>query len=169
MTVVPVEIPYIEHAEAIGTAILVAEAYSFHEADFRERLDQFGRPFSSRVIRGALWTAADYVQATRARGRFRRAVAEVMTRVDTIATPTSPTPAEQFDDPNSVPYSRPSFTRLFNITGQPSVSVPCGFTAEGLPVGLMLSGRPFDDLGVLQLAHAYEQAHDWYTRTPPGF
>jgi Asp-tRNA(Asn)/Glu-tRNA(Gln) amidotransferase A subunit family amidase len=168
-TVVPVTIPHVDLTDAIGTGILVVEAYSFHEPGFREQFDLYGRPFSSRVVRGALWSAADYVQATRARGLFRRGMAEVMTSVDMIAMPTSPVPAEPFDDPTSVPYSRPSFTRLFNITGQPSISVPCGFTPGGLPVGLMLSGRPFDDLGVLQLGHAYEQLHHWYRKMPPGF
>jgi aspartyl-tRNA(Asn)/glutamyl-tRNA(Gln) amidotransferase subunit A len=74
--------------------------------------------------------------------------------------------AELFDDPGLVPYSRPSFTRIFNVTGQPSISVPGGFTEGGLPVGLMLTGRPFADLTVLQAAHAYEQSQDWHRRRP---
>ena len=60
-----------------------------------------------------------------------------MTRVDLIAMPTSSSPAERFDDPNVVPYSKPSFTRPFNLTGQPAISVPGGFTFGGLPIGLM--------------------------------
>jgi aspartyl-tRNA(Asn)/glutamyl-tRNA(Gln) amidotransferase subunit A len=119
------------------------------------------------VIRGALWSAADYALAMRARGRFCRAMGERMERVDAIAMPTSLTPAERFDDTSIVPYSRPSFTRMFNLTGQPSISLPCGFTDGGLPVGLMLSGRPFEDATVLRLAHAYERSHDWYRRRPP--
>jgi Asp-tRNA(Asn)/Glu-tRNA(Gln) amidotransferase A subunit family amidase len=75
-------------------------------------------------------------------------------------------PAERFDSQNGAYYNRPSFTRLFNITGQPSISLPCGFTEGGLPIGLMLTGRPFADLTVLQVAHAYERAHDWHTRRP---
>ena len=169
VSIVPITIPHVELTDAIGTGILVAEAYSYHEPGFREHFDLYGKPFSSRVVRGALWSAADYVQATRARGLFRRGMAEVMTTVDIVAMPTSPVPAELFDDPAATPYSRPSFTRLFNITGQPSISVPSGFTPGGLPVGMMLSGRPFDDLGVLQLAYAYEQIHHWYRKLPPGF
>ena len=61
---------------------------------------------------------------------------------------------------------RPSFTRIFNIPGEPSIPVPCGFTPDGLPLGLMLSGRPFEDATVLRLAHAYERAHDWWHRRP---
>jgi len=162
----PIELPHVEHADTVGTTILVSEAYAFHERGFREHPEQYGRPFYERVRRAALYSASDYIQATRARGRLRRAVADVMTRVDLIAMPTSSSPAERFDDPDAVPYSKPSFTRLFNLTGQPSISVPCGFTAGGLPIGLMLCGRPFDDLVVLQLAHAYEQAHEWHRRRP---
>jgi aspartyl-tRNA(Asn)/glutamyl-tRNA(Gln) amidotransferase subunit A len=163
----PVEIPNLERAGDIGTSILVSEAYTIHEQGFREHLDLYGKPFRSRVLRGALLTAADYLQATRARGRFRRGMAEVMTGVDLIAMPTGTSGAERFDDPSVVPYGRTSFTRIFNITGQPSISVPCGFVGESLPAGLMLSGRPFDELTVLQVAHAYEQSHEWHRRQPP--
>jgi aspartyl-tRNA(Asn)/glutamyl-tRNA(Gln) amidotransferase subunit A len=168
-TIVPITIPHIDLTDAIGNGILVSEAYSFHEQGFRDHYDLYGKPFASRVVRGALWSAADYLQATRARGLFRRGMMEVMASVDIVAMPTTPVPPGLFDDPASAPYSRPSFTRLFNITGQPSISVPGGFTPTQLPVGLMLSGRPFDDAGVLQLAHAYEQVHHWYKQLPPGF
>ncbi|MCC7367544.1 MAG: amidase [Chloroflexi bacterium] len=169
MTVVPIELPLVDLVEAIGNGILVSEAYTIHERGLRENPDRYGWPFASRVLRGATMSAADYLHATRGRGRFCRAMAEVMRGVDLIATPTSPAPAELFDDPTGVYYSRPSFTRLFNVTGQPSISVPSGFTAHGLPLGLMLSGRPFADRVVLQAAHAYEQIDRLYLRMPPGF
>ena len=176
--VVDVELPYAEHVEAIGTGILVAEAYAFHEAGFRTHYGDYGKPFKDRVVRGGLWSAADYVQATRARARFSRALAAATAEVDVVAMPTAPTPAEPFPDPDRPPDpsgaptsgsgvpGRPSFTRIFNITGQPSISVPCGFSEQDLPIGLMLSGRPFEDVTVLRLAHAYERAHDWHKRHP---
>jgi aspartyl-tRNA(Asn)/glutamyl-tRNA(Gln) amidotransferase subunit A len=171
--VVDVEPEHLEHAEAIGTGILVAEAYAYHEENLRTRLRDFGPGFRGRVVRGALWSAADYVQATRARARFARAMWATMAEVDVLAMPTSAVPAEPFPNPaNPAPSvggmasGRTSFTRIFNITGQPSISVPCGFTPGGLPVGLMLSGRPFEDATVLRLAHAYERAHDWHARRP---
>jgi aspartyl-tRNA(Asn)/glutamyl-tRNA(Gln) amidotransferase subunit A len=162
-----VKLPYADHIEAMSTGILISEAYAYHESGLRERFDQYGRPFRTRVMRGALWSTADYLNATRARGRFCRAMSELMSQVDVIAMPTGSVAADRFDDPDHVPYSRPSFTRIFNLTGQPSISVPCGFTADGLPIGLMLSGRAFEDATVLRLAHAYEQAHDWHRRRPP--
>jgi aspartyl-tRNA(Asn)/glutamyl-tRNA(Gln) amidotransferase subunit A len=162
----PIDMPYAQQAGDIGTAILVSEAYAFHEQGFRDHLELYGRPFRERVVRGTLYSAADYIQATRARARFCRAVGELMADVDLIATPTSPVPAEPFHSDPGAYYNRPSFTRLFNISGQPSISLPCGFTEGGLPIGLMLSGRPFDDLTVLQVAHAYEQSHEWHRRRP---
>jgi aspartyl-tRNA(Asn)/glutamyl-tRNA(Gln) amidotransferase subunit A len=162
-----VEMPYGEHLDTLGTALLVVEAFTIHEQGLRERWDLFGEPFRSRVVRGGLMSAADYAQATRARGRFNRAMGAIMERVDVIALPTSVSPAERFDDPTLDYYGRPSFTRIFNLTGQPSISLPCGFTEGGLPVGLMLSGRAFEDATVLRLAHTYEQSHEWYRRRPP--
>jgi aspartyl-tRNA(Asn)/glutamyl-tRNA(Gln) amidotransferase subunit A len=59
------------------------------------------------------------------------------------------------------------YTRPYNITGFPAISIPCGFSAEGMPIGLQLAGRPFDELTVLRAAHAYQQATDWHRRRPP--
>jgi aspartyl-tRNA(Asn)/glutamyl-tRNA(Gln) amidotransferase subunit A len=59
------------------------------------------------------------------------------------------------------------FTRPFNLTGHPAASVPCGFTAEGLPMGLQIIGRPFDEVTVLRVADAYQRITDWHTRRPP--
>jgi aspartyl-tRNA(Asn)/glutamyl-tRNA(Gln) amidotransferase subunit A len=60
-------------------------------------------------------------------------------------------------------------TGIFDFTGQPSISVPCGFTAAGLPVGLMVTGRLFEDATLLRFAQAFEQASPWHLKTPPGF
>lgn len=165
--IVPIEIPNIKQADTMATVILVSEAYAFHEKDLQTRPEKYGPGFRDRVTRGLFYSAADYVQATRARSRFRRGVAEVMTQVDLIATPTTIITAQRFDDGDYSAYDRASFTRLYNLTGQPAVSIPCGFSSSGLPIGLMLAARPFEDLTTLQLAHAYEQSHDWYARRPP--
>jgi aspartyl-tRNA(Asn)/glutamyl-tRNA(Gln) amidotransferase subunit A len=60
------------------------------------------------------------------------------------------------------------FTRIFNTIGLPALSLPCGFTAAGLPLALQIVGRPFDEATVLRVGHAYEQATDWHRRRPPG-
>ena len=81
-----------------------------------------------------------------------------------------PAPCESRRDaafnPLSEYYARPNYSRPFNLTGQPAVSLPCGFSTGGLPIGLQIAGRPFDEATVLRVAYAYEQATDWHTRSP---
>jgi aspartyl-tRNA(Asn)/glutamyl-tRNA(Gln) amidotransferase subunit A len=101
-------------------------------------------------------------------------VDEVLTKVDLLLTPTVPVDAPtiadetaliELDDPPPSQLSR--LTRPFNLCGVPTITVPCGFTSRGLPVGLQLAGRRFDEATVLRVAHAYEQATDWHNRRPP--
>jgi aspartyl-tRNA(Asn)/glutamyl-tRNA(Gln) amidotransferase subunit A len=89
-----------------------------------------------------------------------------MRQVDVVASPTGARVAPAFAtyDPDST-YRTPSFTNVFNLTGLPAMSIPCGFSS-GLPIGLQLAGRAFEETTVFQLAHAYEQATDWHTRFP---
>jgi aspartyl-tRNA(Asn)/glutamyl-tRNA(Gln) amidotransferase subunit A len=87
-----------------------------------------------------------------------------------IATPTSPTPAFKVGEKTENPlqmYLSDIFTISVNLAGLPGISIPCGFTKAGLPIGLQLIGKPFDEATVLKVAHAYEQATDWHLRKPP--
>ena len=84
-----------------------------------------------------------------------------------LVTPTLTQPAAAFEgyDPNTTIQGR-SFTAPFNVTGLPAISVPCGFTAAGLPVGMQIAGRPFDKPGVIQAAYTYQQHARWYEKRP---
>lgn len=122
-----------------------------------------------RLLTGALVTASEYVQAQRARMQICADVAEVMETIDVLATPTTPKPATPF----TVAYDPElAFPRTdmppFNLTGQPTLALPCGFSAAGPPLSLQLSARPFEEATVLRLGHAYQRATDWHTRRPPG-
>ena len=164
----PVELPEAKHINSIGGIILVAEAYAYHQETFRTSPELYGEQFFTRTLPGALLSAADYITAQRGRQKIKRGFAELMTRVDLLATPTFPYPAVTFAEDLSTPaWGRTSLTRMFNMTGQPAISVPCGFSSRGLPIGLQLAGRPFEDAAVLRAAHAYEQATDWHNRRPP--
>jgi aspartyl-tRNA(Asn)/glutamyl-tRNA(Gln) amidotransferase subunit A len=116
---------------------------------------------------GGLFTAADYVQAQRARSRVKREFAETLQQVDVIAVPTSARPAATFAafDPFSTMLP-PSFTAPFNETGMPAISIPCGFNQAGLPIGLQIAGKPFDESAVLGVAYAYQQHAKWYETRP---
>jgi aspartyl-tRNA(Asn)/glutamyl-tRNA(Gln) amidotransferase subunit A len=121
-------------------------------------------------------TLDDYQDAVRERGLLGSRMRQFMEGYDLLVTPTLPIPAFEAgklapSEPdktgkwvNWTPFSYP-----FNLTQQPAASVPCGFTAKGLPAGLHIVGRMFEDRGVLAAAHAYEQASGWHKARPPGY
>ena len=97
---------------------------------------------------------------------------QFMQRYDLLVTPSIAVPAFEVREPGSVPMSAEAmlawtpFSYPFNLTQQPAASVPCGFTKAGLPIGLHIIGRMFDDEGVLSAAAAYEDATDWHKQRP---
>ena len=149
--------------------ILSAEAFAYHEHDLRSHPERYGEVLRERLMCGALVTASEYTQAQRIRMQICADVAETMKSVDVLATPTTPKPATPF----TVAYDpQLAFPRTnmppFNLTGQPTLALPCGFSPSGLPLSLQLSGRAFEETTVLRLGHAYQTATDWHTRRPPS-
>ena len=148
--------------------IMVAEAFAYHEHDLRAHPELYGEVLRERIMAGALVTASEYVQAQRIRMQVCADVADVMKTVDVLVTPTSPKPATPFKvayDPE-LAFPR-SNTPPFNLTGQPTLALPCGFAKSGLPVSMQLAGRAFEETTVLRLGHAFQRATDWHTRRPP--
>ena len=170
-----VSLPVLEHSVTISGTILLAEAAEVHAGHLRDRAGDIGDDVRGRLRLGALTLATDYINAQRARTAFNQQVAQTMRRVDVLLAPTSPIGAPRIgertvqvgDKMESTLSLLPRLTRPFNIGGVPAVSVPCGFTTSGMPIGLQLAGRPFDEATVLRVAHAYEQATEWHTRRPP--
>lgn len=161
-----VTIPSIWSTPAL-MVIMLSEAFSYHAKDLREKPELYGDVLREKFMAGALFTAEEYVQAQRLRARLCEDVHAVMRDVDLLATPTAPVTAPSFAtvlDPN-FPFARSNMAP-FNMTGLPTLALPCGFAPNGLPVSLQLSGRPFDEATVLRAGHAYEQATDWHTRRP---
>ena len=163
-----VSLPSLEHVRAANSVIMVSEAYAYHEPNLKARPQEFGEIVRGRFRVGALMSAADYLQAQRVRTGARREFAEVMKGVDLLVTPTMTQPAAAFEgyDPASTVRGR-SFTAPFNVTGLPAISVPCGFTEDGLPIGMQIAGKPFDEPGVIQAAYTYQQHARWYETRPP--
>jgi aspartyl-tRNA(Asn)/glutamyl-tRNA(Gln) amidotransferase subunit A len=161
-----VQIPSIQSAPAY-MVILLSEAYAYHERDLREHPELFGEVLRERMLAGGLISASEYVQAQRIRARLQGDMADVLRRVDVLATPTSVKPAATFTamyDPN--PEMPRSNTGPFNMTGLPTLAVPIGFSAAGLPLSMQITGRPFDEATVLRVGHTYEQNTDWHKRHP---
>ena len=148
--------------------IVLAEAFAYHEHDIREHPELYGDVLRERILTGALVTAAEYTQAQRLRAQLCREMAEVLRDVDVLATPTTPTPATSFTRGAGPGARLPAQQHgSLQLTGLPTLALPCGFTASGLPLSLQLAGRPFEEGMVLRVGHAYEQATPWHTRRPP--
>ncbi len=164
-----VSVPEVRYALAASTPILLAEAAAVHERWLADRRDQYGQTILIRLDAGARLTATQYLKAQRARRAIQERFASLHQRFDILASPTCPMTAPTFEEVSSEAFrgGLVAFTRLFNLLGTPACSVPCGFSASGLPIGLQLAGRPFEDHTVLRAAHAYEQATNWWQHRPP--
>jgi aspartyl-tRNA(Asn)/glutamyl-tRNA(Gln) amidotransferase subunit A len=102
------------------------------------------------------------------RNVLKRECAAALQQVDLIASPTMSNPAPAFNSVDVMTTARlPSFTGPYNLTGMPAISVPCGFTQAGLPVGLQLAGKPFDEPTVLRAAYTYQQRVRLFEKRPP--
>ena len=141
----------------------------------RTRNHGFGAEVKRRIMLGTYALSAGYydayyLKAQQARTLIRRDYEVAFERVDSVLMPTSPTPAfqlgERVDDPLKM-YLLDVFTVSANLAGLPAISVPCGFSADRLPVGLQFTGRPFDEATLLRLADGYERATTWWQEAPP--
>jgi aspartyl-tRNA(Asn)/glutamyl-tRNA(Gln) amidotransferase subunit A len=148
--------------------MLFSEVAAAHEAMWREDPDGFSEEFARNMEMTLENPPLDYVGASHFRKGFTKRAEAFLGEFDAIVAPTSTVPAGLISgEETHPPKERWKNTITFNLTGQPSVSVPCGFTRSGLPVGLMITGRILDDLRVLQVARAFEQATPWHAKRPP--
>jgi aspartyl-tRNA(Asn)/glutamyl-tRNA(Gln) amidotransferase subunit A len=167
-TLEEVEIPHIDADYAAGAILLFSDAFTYHERNLREHPELYRNGLRNRLRSGAFITARDYVRAYRIRAQLKREFEQVLRRVDVLVTPAEPQPAGPlYARPGSAgERTGPVILRPFNMAGLPAVSIPCGFSERGLPLGLQIAGRPFDEATVLRVSHAYEQATDWNNHHP---
>ena len=163
-----INVPMLEYAGAAQPVIMLSEAFAYHEPKLLKTPELFGDMVRARFRVGGLFTSSDYVQAQRVRNVLKREFAEVMQSVDVIVSPTMSAPPPTFAESDVMTSSRsPSFTGPYNLTGMPAISVPCGFTPQGLPVGLQIAGKPFDEPTVFKTAYAYQQHARLIDKRPP--
>ena len=173
--VTEVSFPLFQHAQAISGTILMAEASAYHRDLLAKEGDKLYPPVRIRLEAGLFITAIDYLKAQQARSVFNHETRQLLTDVDLLLGPTEPVTAPPIlaekvragEQTIGTTAALTQYTRPYNITGGPAISVPCGFSESGMPIGLQLAGKPFDELTVLRAAHAYEQATNWRTRRPP--
>lgn len=163
-----VEVEDVEQMGITGGVILVAEAAAYHQRSLREHPEGYSEDIRRRLLLGELYPATAYVNAQRARGRASAVFARALSEVDLLLTPATPVTAPPFSGLGS--ETRDTLTRFTmptDLTGLPSLVQPCGFDAGGLPIGLQLIGRPFEEALVLRAGRVYEHATDWRLRRPP--
>jgi aspartyl-tRNA(Asn)/glutamyl-tRNA(Gln) amidotransferase subunit A len=148
-----------------------AESYAYHAANVAKSPELYEPETVRRIRSGESVSAAEYIERRRELDQSRRSIGQVFAEVDLLVTPTMPMPAPAIADLKANPEAlRPAElkllrnTRPFNVWGLPAISLPCGFTQSGLPIGLQIAGPHWREDLVLRLAHAYEQATAWHKR-----
>jgi len=155
-------------ASYFDVKIIIAESeiFSVHQQNLIARPKDFGADFRSRALPSVLFTANDYVQATREHRRMMTEMAPLYEHFDAFVT-AGMGEAPSIADYRSVSFwQKPSLLTAWNVTGQPVLMLPNGFGVDGLPLGMQILGRPFGEETILKIGHAYERATTWHTRRP---
>lgn len=177
------ELREVEVPPSPGLGLSSVEIYAYHEPWITESPESYRAPTRRIVEAGADARADVYARGLREMTLARREIVRTIESIDLLVTPTTggtaglipaATPAATGDasaggggPPGRGAARGFANTSYFSYYGLPAISIPCGFTASGLPIGLQISGAPFAESTVLALAHAYEQATEWHTRRPP--
>src|SRR6266480_6423203 len=153
--------------------VIQSEAYAYHSENIAKHSELYLPETLAKLKLGAAIDMAAYIKARLKLDQLRREIPKIFARVDVLVTPTTPVPPpkaselpSKFEDVMTNDGLMWRNTRPFNLSGLPTISIPCGFTKAGLPIGLQLSAAPWREAAVLRLAHAYEQATSWHTRRP---
>ena len=171
---VEVDIPALENCAAMEAHITLAEATSYHEPYLKKQADDYGPAVRTNLEAGRYLLATDYVKSQRARTLLQRNFNEAFKQAEVIVSPTLPALpplvgevwVQSGDLREHVIDAFLRFNIPYDLTGLPAISVPCGFSSAGLPIGLQIGGRAFEEATILKFAHAYEQSTDWHTARP---
>jgi Asp-tRNA(Asn)/Glu-tRNA(Gln) amidotransferase A subunit family amidase len=148
---VPLDLPELESPRWLNSALLAMEASAFHLPWLRERLEDYGEFMRQRILAAFAYAPGALVRAQQARAALRERCGAIFERVDLLCTPSQPAAAPPLGTPAST-----AFTAPFNILGWPAISVPTGLSADGLPLGLQLAGKPWDEATLLRAAGVVE-------------
>jgi aspartyl-tRNA(Asn)/glutamyl-tRNA(Gln) amidotransferase subunit A len=154
---------------ALANGLLVqADAAAYHRERLAARPEDFGADVRQRLQNGAACTSTEYALARRTQSEMRRKFENLFSDYDILLTPTTPIAAQLIEGMDAIEQARhlTRFTAPFNLTGLPALSLPCGFTSRGLPVGLQIVSKPWGEAKVLQAGYAYEQATTWHEAIP---
>ena len=165
--------PVTAHCGTLGTVLINTESAAVYRDWTRDKLREFSRSNRTVLLSGSIMPAQAYVKVQKLREMLRQEVLGALTDHDVLILPTAKRCAPPVNE-DPVLTSKEMvrdlalvMTRPFNLAGTPAISINCGFNSQGLPIGLQIGGRPFDESTVLKVAHAYEQHTPWHTMRPP--
>ncbi len=162
-------VDFLKEAALANAVMTQADGAAFHRERLKEHPDWFGADVRLRLETGAAFTSSEYVLARRTQAEVKRRCELLLNIYDVLILPTTPISAPVLEGENALERARQltRFTSPFNLTGLPALTVPCGFTKDGLPIGLQFVSRAWNEAGVLRAGFAFQQATDWHTRKCP--
>ena len=173
-----ISIPLVELAGAIFVGVADTEGAGARDEILRTQAADLDQASRTRLLSASLVPFKVYNRAAKARVLLRQQFMAALSDVDILVSPTSPYPAplhtaltarfESAEDVRARFFFRRAYTGCYSLTALPAISIPGGFTSDGLPIGLQLGARPFGEETLFRAAHAYEQATTWHTRTAPA-
>ncbi len=167
-TVKEVDVSWLREAAVANGLITTADGAAYHRERLKEHPDWFGADVRQRLEMGAAYTSTEYALARRTQSEVRRRCEVMFENYELLLLPTTPIPAPLIEGDNAVERARQltRFTAPFNLTGLPALSLPCGFTKSGLPIGLQIVSRAWNEIGVLRAGFTYEKSTDWHNLKP---
>ena len=168
VTITEVNADFLREAAAANAVMTQADGAAFHRERLQEHPDWFGADVRQRLETGAGFTSSEYALARRTQAEVKRRCEILFEQYDVLLLPTTPIPAPLLEGEDAIERARQltRFTAPFNLTGMPALSVPCGFTKDGLPIGLQIISRAWNESGVLRAGYAFQQATEWNKKRP---
>ena len=166
--VTELNVDFLKEAAIANALMTQADGAAFHRERLIEHPDWFGADVRQRLETGRGFTSTEYILARRTQSEVRRRCELLFEEYDVLILPTTPIPAPVLEGENAIERARQltRFTAPFNLTGLPAITVPCGFTKDGLPIGLQIVSRSWNEAGVLRAGYAYEQSTEWFMQQP---
>ena len=167
--VTEVNVDFLKEAAIANAVITQADGAAFHRERLQEHPEWFGADVRLRLETGRAFTSSEYSLARRTQAEVKRRCELLFEEYDVLMLPTTPISAPVLEGENAIERARQltRFTAPFNLTGLPALTVPCGFTKEGLPIGLQIISRAWNEAGVLRTGYAFQQVTEWHLKEPP--
>jgi len=163
-----VNVDFLKDAAVANSIMTQADGAAFHRERMKEHPDWFGADVRQRLETGAGFTSSEYSLARRVQAEVKRRCEILFDEYDALILPTTPIPAPVLEGENAIERARQltRFTAPFNLTGLPALSIPCGLTSGGLPIGLQIVSRAWNEAGVLRVGYAFQESTDWHKKKP---